>query len=162
MIRPTRPEDTDTLLSVAASTGVFKIPLEIDALRGVLDDYHASDDVASHRAITYERDGRPIGFAYYAPTPMTVGTWHLFWIFVDKTIQARGVGAELMRHVEDDIRAQGGRLLLIETAGLPHYDLTRKFYLKIGYQQAAVVPDFYADGDDQVIFSKRLSQTRHT
>ena len=35
-------------------------------------------------------------------------------------------------------------------------ELLRRFYLKHGYEQAAVVRDFYADGDDQVIFRKRL------
>jgi len=39
----------------------------------------------------------------------------------------------------------------IETSSLPHYELTRRFYLKHGYEQAAVLRDFYSDGDDMVI-----------
>jgi GNAT superfamily N-acetyltransferase len=157
MIRPTVPADTDVLVAIAQGTGVFK-PLEIDTLREVIRDYHdKSDEGSHHTAITYEKDARPIGFAYYAPTPMTVGTWYLYWIFVDKNIQARGLGAALMRHVEEDLHKRGGRVLLIETSGLPHYDLTRKFYLKIGYKQVAVLPDFYADGDDMVVFWKRIA-----
>ena len=160
MIRPTKPAETETLVAMAAGTGVFK-PLEIDTLREVLDDYHAGGSaVAGHRAITSDEGGRPIGFAYYAPTPMTVGTWHLYWIFVDRKLQARGTGAALMRHVEDDIGAEGGRVVLIETSGLPHYDLTRRFYLKVGYKPVAVVPDFYSAGDDQVIFWKHLGETK--
>ena len=49
-----------------------------------------------------------------------------------------------------------GRVLLIETSGLPTYDLTRRFYAKHGYEEAATLRDFYCDGDDQVIFRKRL------
>jgi GNAT superfamily N-acetyltransferase len=157
MIRPTVPEDTDTLIAIAAATGVFKL-LEIATLREVLHDFHSEDAEEGHRAVTYEKDGKPIGFVYYAPTPMTEGTWHLFWIFVDKNIQAKGLGARLLKHTEEDIRAAGGRLLIIETSSLPHYELTRRFYLKHGYDQPAVVPDFYAEGDGMVVFTKKLGK----
>jgi ribosomal protein S18 acetylase RimI-like enzyme len=155
MIRPTVPADTPTLLSLTEATGVFK-PLEIQALREVLDDYHEANQGEGHRSITYEQDGLVIGFAYYAPAAMTERTWYLYWIAVNKQIQARGVGGELLRYSEEDLRRAGARLLLIETSGLPHYDLTRRFYLKHGYEQAAVLRDYYADGDDLVVFRKRL------
>jgi hypothetical protein len=96
MIRTTLESETDTLLAIAQGTGVFK-PLEIAALREVLDDYHSGLHHQGHRALTYEQDGWPIGFAYYAPTAMTENTWHLYWIFIDKTTQARGIGAKLHR-----------------------------------------------------------------
>jgi GNAT superfamily N-acetyltransferase len=155
MIRAATPAETDQLVALAAGTGVFK-PLELDTLREVLDDYHAGNDPAGHRALTLELDGRPIGFAYYAPTAMTDRTWHLYWIFVGKAEQARGLGSRLLRHAEDDVARAGGRLFLIETSSLPSYEPTRKFYLKHAYEQAAVVRDFYTDGDDLVIFRKRL------
>ena len=155
MIRETLPVDTDILVSVAEGTGVFK-PLEIATLRELLDGLHNGDDQYGHRAVTYELDGAPAGFAYFAPTAMTDRTWHLYWIFVSKTIQAKGIGATLMKYVEHEIATAGGRLLVVETSALPTYDLTRKFYLKYGYDQEATVRDFYADGDHQVIFRKRL------
>jgi ribosomal protein S18 acetylase RimI-like enzyme len=123
----------------------------------VLDDYHGGAHAEGHRAVTYEQKGQVIGFAYYAPAAMTDRTWYLYWIAVSKEIQARGIGARLLHHVEDEIRHAQGRLFLIETSSLPHYDLTRRFYLKHGYEQAAVLRDFYADGDDMVVFRKRLA-----
>jgi GNAT superfamily N-acetyltransferase len=155
MIRPTAPDETEFLVSMAAGTGVFK-PLEHDTLRELLGDYHAGEGTDGHRAVSIEDDGRVLGFAYFAPTPMTEATWHLYWIVVDKSVQARGIGAKLMRFVEAEVKAAGGRVLLIETSALPAYELTRKFYLKLAYQQEATVRDFYADGDHQVIFRKRL------
>src|SRR5947209_7965396 len=155
MIRPTEPTDTDKLVDIAERTGVFK-PLEIQALREVLDDYHAVARNEGHRCVTFEQAHEPIGFAYYAPTAMTDGTWHLWWIAVDKRTHARGVGSKLLKYVEDEIRGAAGRLLLIETSSLPHYDLTRRFYLKHGYDEACVQPDYYADGDDMVVFRKRM------
>jgi len=156
MIRPTVPADTPTLLPLTRGTGVFK-EIEIEALREVLDDYHASAHGQGHRSITYEKEGQVIGFAYYAPAAMTDRTWYLFWIAVSKQIQARGVGQELLRYVEEDIRRANGRILLIETSSLPHYQLTRRFYVKQNYEQTAVIRDYYADGDDMVVFRKHMA-----
>jgi ribosomal protein S18 acetylase RimI-like enzyme len=156
MIRPTVPADTPTLLQIAEGTGVFK-PHEIVALREVLDDYHEANHADGHRSVTYEQDGQIIGFAYYAPAAMTDRTWYLYWIAVSRQIQARGVGGGLLHFVEEDIRKQQGRVLFLETSSLPHYELTRKFYLKHGYEMMAVLRDYYSDGDDMVVFRKRLN-----
>src|SRR5689334_21829893 len=92
MIRATVPADTPALLVLAEGTGVFK-PLEIEALREVLDDYHASP--GHHRCVTAEQDGTIVGFAYYAPAAMTDRTWYLYWIAVGKSLQAHGLGGIL-------------------------------------------------------------------
>lgn len=156
MIRPTVPTDTPTLLALTEGTGVFK-PLEIQALREVLDDYHAANHRLGHRSVTAEQNGAPAGFAYFAPAAMTDRTWYLYWIAVRKETQARGLGGVLLHHAEEEIRRADGRLLLIETSSLPHYELTRRFYLKNGYEKHAVLRDFYAAGDDMVIFRKSFS-----
>jgi GNAT superfamily N-acetyltransferase len=155
MIRPTEPEDTPGLIELARRTEVFK-PLELAALGEVLDDYHAKEREHGHRSITYERAGRAIGFAYYAPASMADRAWYLYWIAVEKAEQAHGIGSALLRATEDDIRRERGRLILIETSSLPHYGPTRQFYGKHGYAQGCVLSDFYADGDDLVVFSKRI------
>jgi ribosomal protein S18 acetylase RimI-like enzyme len=158
MLRPTAPADTDALVALAAGTGVFK-PHELVALREVLDDYHEVNHTFGHTARTWDEAGIPLGFVYYAPTAMTDRTWELWWIAVDRTQQGRGLGRVMLDHVEADVRRNGGRVLLIETSSLPHYDPTRRFYLKNRYVEAARIPDFYADGDDKVIFAKRMAPT---
>jgi ribosomal protein S18 acetylase RimI-like enzyme len=131
--------------------------MEIQALREVLDDYHATNQKHGHHSITFEQAGEIQGFAYYAPAAMTDRSWYLYWIAVAKPTHARGIGGKLLKHVEEDIRQRNGRMLFIETSSLPHYDLTRKFYIKQHYEQASVLPDFYADGDNLVVFRKRLN-----
>ena len=157
MIRPTIPDDSPALIALADATTVFK-PMEITALREVLDDYHATNQAHGHRSITFEQAGQILGFAYYAPAAMTDRSWYLYWIAVTKQTQARGIGGKLLKHVEQDIQAANGRMLFIETSSMPHYDLTRKFYIKQNYEQAAVLPDFYGDGDNLVVYRKRLNQ----
>lgn len=159
MIRPTRPEDTEALLELTMGTGVFQ-PLDVEVLRTVLDDYHGFESSEGHRSVTCEEHGKPIGFAYYAPAAMTDRTWYLWWIAVSKQIQAKGTGGKLLKHAEDEIRAENGRLLMLETSSLPSYELTRKFYLKHGYHVSGVLADLYADGHDMVVFAKRLAPSK--
>jgi ribosomal protein S18 acetylase RimI-like enzyme len=87
---------------------------------------------------------------------MTDRTWYLWWIFVGKTLQGMGIGSEVLQYAEEAIQKERGRMLLVETSSLPHYEPTRRFYQKHGYTQATILTDFYAEGDDLVVFGKRL------
>jgi ribosomal protein S18 acetylase RimI-like enzyme len=157
MIRPALPADTPALKALTAATGVFK-QHEVEALQEVLDDYHSGASGGDHVAIVDERHGQLVGYAYYAPDIMTDRSWYLYWIAVDRTTQAKGIGSALLRHAEADVQKRKGRLLFIETSSLPHSELTRKFYLKHGYTITGVLRDFYSDGDDMVVFRKRLDR----
>jgi ribosomal protein S18 acetylase RimI-like enzyme len=157
MIRPTVPEDTPELLEITRLTEVFT-EADVETLDEVLKEYHELGESLLHRSITYEQHGRAIGFAYYGLAPMTDRTWYLWWIVVSKKIQARGVGGQLLRYMEDDLRKQKARLLLLETSSLPSYELTRRFYLKNGYDVLATLTDYYGDGHDMVVFRKRLDR----
>jgi ribosomal protein S18 acetylase RimI-like enzyme len=156
MIRPTVPEDTPVLIALTQGTGLF-LPIDLDALDSVLAAYHREEAAAGHRCFTYEQNGQIIGFVYYAPAAMTDRTWYLWWIVVSKQVQAKGLGTQLLKEAEDGARMANGRLLMVETSGLPSYELTRRFYLKHGYEQAAVLKDYYADGHDMVVYRKRLT-----
>ena len=154
-LRPSQPADSRALIAIAEGTGVFK-PIEIQALEEVLSDYHGHEQANGHRCATAWRGEEPIGFVYWAPASMTDRTWYLWWIAVRTDLHGRGSGARLLAFCEAEIRAAGGRLLLIETSSLPVYEPTRRFYAKHGYQPPVVIRDFYADGDDLLVFRKRL------
>jgi ribosomal protein S18 acetylase RimI-like enzyme len=155
MIRPTVPADTEALVKIAQGTNVFK-PHEIMALGEVLADYHSTNHAQGHQAVTFEKDGKILGFAYFAPAAMADRTWYLYWIAVGKQTQAKGVGTQLLHYSEKKIKEADGRVYFIETSSLPMYEQTRKFYLKHGYKQDAELKDYYADGDSMVIFRKHL------
>lgn len=155
MFRPTMPEDTPALLKLTEDTGFFSTQ-DIDILREVLDDYPTAAKDEEHLCVTAETAGRPVGFGYCAPIAMSDRTWYLWWIVVDKMTQKSGLGTRLLKHVEEMIRAADGRVLFLETSSLPLYEPTRRFYVKNGYEIAAVLKDYYADGHDMVVFRKRL------
>lgn len=160
MIRPATPGDTAALVTLAVSTGLF-LPNEADVLlRGVLDELHAGRLGEDHLASIWVDGptGLPAGWVYFSRNAMANQIWDLWWIGVDPLRHGQGIGDELLRFVEAHVRSAGGRILLIETSSLPKLDRTRKFYAKRGYTACGQVPDFYADGDDKVIFAKRIAE----
>jgi|LakMenEpi03Aug12_release.lakeMendotaPanAssembly.Ray.scaffolds.fasta_scaffold37448_2 ribosomal protein S18 acetylase RimI-like enzyme len=151
-----KPEEFDALVRLATYTGMFK-KLEVKVLGELLRDWHTSLAKEGHICCTLkESDGTPVGFVYHAPAVMTKGTWHLYWLVVDKNAQGRGLGKRMVRYAEADARKRGGHHLLAETSGTARYASTRTFYDKVGYSVEARVRDFYAPGDDQVIYRKDL------
>jgi ribosomal protein S18 acetylase RimI-like enzyme len=104
-------------------------------------------------------DGRLAGWICWGPTPCTLGTYDLYWMVVDPALQDSGIGTAML--VEMERRLAGvARLIVVETSGRPDYGPTRRFYEARGYGAAATIPDFYAPGEDQVVFVKYLSEVR--
>jgi len=99
------------------------------------------------------------GYACFGPRGLTQGTYDLYWIAVDPAAQGQGIGKQLLRETESEISRQGGRLLIVETSGLPKYQPTRAFYSSAGYLLEATIRNFYAPGDDLVIFTLDLSKS---
>ncbi len=93
---------------------------------------------------------------YYRPEEAADRVWDLTMIAVHPAVQGRGTGQMLMRHAEADLSARGGRLLAVRTSGTGQYAGTRAFYDRCGYDRTAQVPDWWTDGDDLVLFTKRL------
>jgi ribosomal protein S18 acetylase RimI-like enzyme len=78
-------------------------------------------------------------------------------IAVHPEVQGRGTGRALMRHAEADLSAREGRLLAVRTSGTEQYAGTRAFYDRCGYDRVARVPDWWTDGEDLVLYTKRLA-----
>ena len=154
MIRPSTPNDTTALIAIADAIG-FQ-PNEIDQLSKMLADYFGDDGDSDHFWLT-DDDNEPVGVAYCEPERMTNRTWNLQLIAIRPDRQGQGRGMTLLRYVEQTLTARGGRMLLVETSGLPEFERTRTFYAKCGYEEEARIRDFYAAGDDKVVFRKVLN-----
>lgn len=151
ILREKRASDRAPLEAILRATRVFA-EYEIDIALELID----ADPKVGYRFVVAEIAGKTAGYACFGATPCTVGTWDLYWIAVDPALHGSGVGYALMKSAEDSIRASGGRLIVIETASKPTYDATRAFYVKYGAHEAARVKDFYAPGDDKVIYTVAL------
>jgi len=107
--------------------------------------------------LAIDEDDQPVGYTCYGPTPLTDGTFDLYWIAVDPRCAGQGIGALLLKAVEEDIQSRGGRMLLIETSSSLAYEQTCRFYLKKGYELVETIRDFYRQGEDRLTFIKYFS-----
>ena len=103
--------------------------------------------------------GRAIqGYVCFGPTPKSEGVFDLYWIAVDPREQGQGYGQLLLRFVENEVRRQNGRMLLIETSSKRSNAPTLRFYQRAGYDEISRIKDFYRIEDDKVVFCKQLAQ----
>lgn len=150
-IRKIKQEDLPVLKEILDSSELFPSELLDDMIADYLNNAN-SEDIW----FTTEKEGKVVSIGYCAPERMTEGTCNLYAIAVHKDLQGQGIGGEMMQFIEDLLRKSGQRVLLVETSGLPEYELTRKFYDQCNYKREAVIRDFYQAGEDKVIFWKKL------
>ena len=153
-LRELRPGDKPAIERILRATGMFTEE-EVTVALELVDD-GLGPMTGGYRFIVLEEDGEIAGYACFGLCPMTDRTWDLYWIAIDPPRHGRGHGKTLVLAVEDAVRAEGARLLLVETAGKPEYAPTRAFYDRIGYPVGARIANFYRDGDDKIIYVKRL------
>ena len=155
VIRPSAPKDRDAIVKLVADTKFFRDD-EVTVAAEVLDDALVDRAGKDYQSFTAELDGRVVGWVCHGPTACTVGTFDIYWLAVSPEAQGHGIGRHLMNFSEGNIRSQGGRLAVVETAGKAIYDSTRAFYQRIGYAEAARLPEFYDTNDDKIVYLKKV------
>jgi len=156
MISTAIKEDGSQIHAVNAAISIFT-PEEVECVDELWDENQAEGaDASGYYFIVDKENGQVLGYACYGPRALTDRTYDLYWIAVGPNARRGGVGRGLLAATEEAVRKLGGRLLIVETSGLPKYEATRAFYHATGYTLEATLKDFYSDGDDLVIFTKRL------
>lgn len=151
-----RPEDGETVRALVEATGYFtaaEIPVAVELVQENLAKGAAA---SGYHFLFAEQAGRMIGYACYGPIPCTVSSHNLYWIAVHPEFQGKGLGKALMREAEKKIRGIRGTRIYIDTSYKAQYEDTRAFYESLGYSLGCLLPDFYAPGDDKVIYVKLL------
>ena len=156
MIRPARPSDSESIVAIARDSGLFE-PHELEDVEGMLSAFLQGELPPLHQWVLLEDEG-PVAIAYYAPETLSDSVWNLYLLAVSSGRHGQGHGEKLVRYVENEAKANGGRMLLIETSGLSGFERTRRFYEHCGYAEEARVRDYYAPGDDKVIFRKVICE----
>jgi len=109
-----------------------------------------------YRVLVADRGGAVLGYVCYGPTPMTDGTWDLYWVVTHPSSRGGGVARRLVSAMEAELAGLGARLVRVETSVLDGYGAAHRFYERLGYPVAAQLRDFYKVGDDLLIMMKRL------
>jgi GNAT superfamily N-acetyltransferase len=148
-------EDKPCIVRILRDTPEFK-PSEVTVAEELIDCYLQDLSSSGYYILVAEVDSIVTGYICYGPTPLTEGTWDIYWMAVARQKQGQGIGSALMKAAEQEIVRAKGRLSMIETSSTPAYEKTRRFHLSQGYEIAARIPDFYAPRDDKLILQKRL------
>jgi ribosomal protein S18 acetylase RimI-like enzyme len=147
-------EDQDQIHALVRSDGLFSAE-EIAVACELVDEAQANPD-ADYRVLVAASSDGVDGYVCYGPTPMTAGTWDLYWIVTRPAARGMGVARALVGAMEDALRAAGARLVRVETSRLDGYGAARAFYERMRYPVAAELRDFYRPGDDLIVMLKRL------
>lgn len=147
--------DQSAVRDIVASTGMFSRS-EVGVAEELVRERLERGEESGYFFVFAECDGRLLGYSCYGPIACTEGSYDLFWIAVRPDWQGQGLGRRLLEEAERLIRSAAGRQVYIETSNRAQYGPTRGFYLRCGYQPAAVLADFYAPGDDKVVYVKQL------
>ncbi|PTN36784.1 GNAT family N-acetyltransferase [Desulfonatronum sp. SC1] len=155
-----RAEDIPAIAGLAGATGFFTAQ-EV-AVAAELAEERLNKGPASGYHFLFAEDAAKglMGYACFGPIPCTIASFDLYWIIVDPRRQGHGLGKRLIQLAEAEIQALGGTRVYIETSSRDLYHPTRRFYERCGYALEAVLKDFYAPGDDKLIYCKSLPAAR--
>jgi len=151
-------EDRENVREIVTSTGFFH-PYEIGIALELVDERLAKGESSGYFFLFAEENGRTVGYTAFGPIACTQASYDLFWIAVHGDCRGKGLGKMLMARSEEIMRKMGALRVYIETSSREIYVPTRAFYLTCDYRQETILEDFYAPGDDKVIFVKPLSQS---
>lgn len=153
MIRKLKQDDVPQLKQMLGRIPNFS-EVEVEIAMELINIAGFNQDQTDYNIFVYEFDGKLLGYHCTGRRPLTEGTFDLYWIVADPQSEIKGIGKTLLDHAEDFVLNNDGRLLLAETSSKDSYLKTRNFYLKNNYSIVAQIKDFYAVGDDLMVFGK--------
>lgn len=156
LIRLLERKDVDPLKRILKATQVFRDE-EIETAVELMEATLGKTEDYIQKTIVDEADVVQ-GYYCVGPTPMTVGTFDLYWIAVNPEHHGKGIGRELIAECEQTVSSMNGTLIVVETSSLPKYEATRRFYVQNNYLETARIRGYYAPGDDLMIYTKHLQE----
>lgn len=147
------PSDFDVVREIVSSSGFFS-SMEIDVALEVLSERVTKGESSGYFFLFGEIGGDVVGYACFGPIPCTWSSFDLYWIAVRPELRGAGAGRKILDKVEEEVRKMGGTRIYVETSSRELYNPTRAFYTNCGYGHEATLADFYAPGDDKIVFLK--------
>lgn len=147
------PGDAEAVRRLVESTGVFK-PFEIDVAFELVVDRLEKGEKSDYRFLFADDGPALVGYICYGPITITDRRADIYWVVVSKALSGLGTGTRLIKEAERLMALEGMERVFVETSSVDAYRGARFFYRKNGYRVVSHVPDYYADGDDKVIFMK--------
>ncbi len=148
--------DAEAVRNIVASTGFFETaPDEIDVAVELVEEalVKGCDESGYHFIFAEDAAGRVVSYTCFGPIPCTVSSYDLYWIATHNDCRGKGFGAHVMAKTIEAVKNMGGSKLVLNTSGQDMYKPTQGFYHKCGFELEAILKNYYAKGDDCLIFS---------
>ena len=145
--------DIQSIASILGTSGFFNAEEQavgVSLVRERLEQGEACDYFFQFA----EHEGILRGYTCFGPIPGTESSYDLYWIAVDTTHRGQGLGTLLLMQTEQEIERRGGTRIYIETSSSDLYVPTRSFYVRNNYHLEAELQDYYAPGDNKLIYVK--------
>lgn len=150
-----RPSDIRDVLEIVRSTGFFNDE-ELDIAAELVEERLTKGTASGYYFLFMEIDKKVTGYSCFGPIPGTLTSFDLYWIAVNNESRGMGLGKIIMERTEKEIAKMKGNRIYVETSSKKLYFPTRKFYEGCGYKAEAQLKDFYAPGDDKIIYVKKV------
>jgi ribosomal protein S18 acetylase RimI-like enzyme len=151
------PSDVDSIRNIVRSSGFFSTA-EVEMAVELLQENLSKGKSSGYYFSFVEFNERVVGYSCYGPIPCTKESYDLYWIAVLHDVRGRGIGRDLLERTEKKIGEMGGKRIYLDTSSRDQYEPTRSFYRAGGYEQEAVLKDFYSPGDNKIIYVKLLGR----
>lgn len=148
-----RESDIAAVRDIVMATKMF-YQHEADVAAELVEERLRRGPASGYFFVFAEDKGEVVGYSCYGPIACTLHSYDLFWIAVHPNCQGQGLGKQLLALSEQRIAAAGGKRIYVETSGREVYHPTRAFYERCAYTLEATLKDFYAPGDDKVVYVK--------
>lgn len=109
-----------------------------------------------YRVLVAVREPRVVGFVCFGPTPLTQGTFDLYWVATEPELRGQGIGSALVAAMEAELRRQQVRIVRVETSAVEAYGPTRSFYANLQYREEGRIVGFYRPGEDLIVLTKHF------
>ena len=104
MIRKLQNNDREQIYSLLVATNNFTAD-EVKVAMELVDIYLNNPSQEDYLLFVDVDDSDKVnGYVCIGPRPLTTGTYDLYWIAVNPTCQARGIGSALISFIEDYLK----------------------------------------------------------
>lgn len=78
------------------------------------------------------------------------------YVAVHKDYRKKGLAKQLIKAVEDYVKANHGRYIHVVTCDIESFKPARKFYENAGYKKVSEMPDYFVVGEGRIDYYKEL------
>ncbi|MGA1824249.1 MAG: N-acetyltransferase family protein [bacterium] len=149
------PSDVKYIQNILESAANFSSE-EITIAISLAEERIIKGDKSGYYFLFAQHSGEIIGYTCFGPIPGTLRSFDLYWIAIHKRFCRFGIGKRLLSKTESLIAGMGGRRIYIETSSRSSYKAARQFYSYCEYKEEALLKNFYAPGDDKIIYHKEI------